>query len=145
MVGADSVNDDLPEFWANKYTFDCKSTHLRKIILKVTETSLKSWYLLSWQRVLWVTAFIQKTDTKHLRRQHSPATQPNLTLSFVHFLQSGLDYNIIYMKECKYRLPSWTTVWSRLLRPLALHRKKAGIDQRIATGEEQCADIHFKC
>jgi hypothetical protein len=46
--------------------------------------------------VLWVTAFIQKTDTKHLRRQHSPATQPNLTLSFVHFLQSGLDYNIIH-------------------------------------------------
>jgi hypothetical protein len=31
------------------------------------------------------------------------------------------------------------------LRPLVLHRKKAGIDQRIATGEEQCADIHFKC
>lgn len=47
MGGADSVNDNLPEFWANKYTFDCKSTHLRKIILKVTETSLKSWYILN--------------------------------------------------------------------------------------------------
>jgi hypothetical protein len=44
----------------------------------------------------------------------------------------------LYMKESKYPLPSWTTVWSRFLRPLALHRKKAGIDQRIATGGAMC-------
>lgn len=41
LVGADSVNDNLPEFWANKYTFDfwlhCKRTQLRKIILKVRD------------------------------------------------------------------------------------------------------------
>ncbi len=29
----------------------------------------------------------------------------------------------LYMKESKYPLPSWTTVWFRFLRPLALHRK----------------------
>lgn len=49
----------------------------------------------------------------------------------------------LYMKESKYPLPSWTTVWSRFLRPLVLHRKKAGVDQRIATGEEQCAKTYI--
>jgi hypothetical protein len=101
----------------------CKRTQPRRVIFKTTETPLKSWYLLSWQSMLWVTIFIQKTDTILLL---------NWTLQYLnfHFLQSALDSSCtattFYMKVSKYPLPGWTTVWSRFQRPPGLDKKKTG-------------------